>query len=255
MRSLHWEVRTINWTPADILSILDACCDAYTFPMLDNGYVYLAATRLSLYRSSADWAMVIEVFGFSPRAGLPDNAIQTFASVLYERDPPDRYVDRSSYQKYLARNPHNEFRAVHPIEDGPWQNEEEETVAENADGLILRGRGIPLPKASDYKEHGIELEKPPHVQVFELCRLLAATHRAEVLATETERGVSVLPEMKQILQLEEWRHPDLLNDERPSTSDTFRQLAEVLITGEVARYRPSPSPNTHWKHWPDGGTL
>jgi len=36
--------------PEEILSILDDCCDAFTFPMLDNGYVYLAATRLSLYR-------------------------------------------------------------------------------------------------------------------------------------------------------------------------------------------------------------
>jgi len=51
-----------------ILTILDACCHSATFPMLDNGYVYLAASRLSLHRSTTDWALVIEVFGFSPRA-------------------------------------------------------------------------------------------------------------------------------------------------------------------------------------------
>jgi hypothetical protein len=59
--------------------------------MLDNGYVYLAATRLSLYRSATDWAIVIEVFGFSPRAGLPDTHIYTFASRLHDRDPPEGY--------------------------------------------------------------------------------------------------------------------------------------------------------------------
>ena len=57
-------------TAGEILEVLDAACDSFAFPMLDNGYVYLAATRLSLFRSAADWAMVIEVFGFSPRAGL-----------------------------------------------------------------------------------------------------------------------------------------------------------------------------------------
>jgi hypothetical protein len=36
---------------ADILRVLDAGCESFTFPMLDNGYVYLAATRLSLFRS------------------------------------------------------------------------------------------------------------------------------------------------------------------------------------------------------------
>ena len=69
-----------------VLTVLDRCCDAFTFPMLDNGYVYLAATRLSLFRTAADWAMVIEVFGFSPRSGLPDTHIHTFASSLYDRD-------------------------------------------------------------------------------------------------------------------------------------------------------------------------
>ncbi len=50
----------------EILRILDDCGGAFTFPALDNGYVYLAGTRLSLHRSPEDWALVIEVFGFSP---------------------------------------------------------------------------------------------------------------------------------------------------------------------------------------------
>ncbi len=62
----------MSFDPAHILAILDACAESSTFPMLDNGYVYLSATRLSLHRSMANWAIVIEVFGFSPRAGLPD---------------------------------------------------------------------------------------------------------------------------------------------------------------------------------------
>ena len=109
----------------EILAILDRCCDAFKFPMLDNGYVYLAATRLSVYRSATDWAIVIEVFGFSPRAGLPDTHIQTFASRLYDRYPPERYVNREAYESYLANNPNNEYRSVFPIHEGPWQDADE----------------------------------------------------------------------------------------------------------------------------------
>jgi len=76
----------MHHTAQQILAILDQCCDAFTFPMLDNGYVYLAATRLALFRSPDDWAMTIEVFGFSPRAGLPDTHIHTFASSLHNRN-------------------------------------------------------------------------------------------------------------------------------------------------------------------------
>lgn len=78
--------------PERILPVLDSCCDAFTFPMLDNGYAYLAATRFSMYRTSENWAMVIEVFGFSPRAGLPDTHIHTFASRLRDRDDPSGYA-------------------------------------------------------------------------------------------------------------------------------------------------------------------
>jgi len=243
--------------PEEILSILDRCCDAYTFPMLDNGYVYLAATRLSLYRSTTDWAMAIEVFVFSPRAGLPDTAIQTFASQLHDRNPPEHYVHPRAYELYLVNNPHNEYRSVFPVLEGPWQDaEEKEFVAPGANVVVVRDQTIALPSVADYVRHGIELEQAPQVQVFELCRYLADITREQLLATSQEQRISVLPEMEQILQLEEWHHPNVVDDEeRPSGSETFQQLARVLATGDVGLYRPSQPPNTHWRNWPEGGRL
>jgi hypothetical protein len=242
--------------PKVILSILDQCCDAFTFPMLDNGYIYLAATRLALYRSRADWAMVIEVFGFSPRAGLPDTWIHTFASRLHDRNPPERYVNRETYERYLANNPHNDSRSVFPVQEGPWQDAEDvELVAQDAREVVVREQAIPLPSLDQYARHGIELEQPPRVQVFELCRFLADIARQQVLATPQEQRVSVRPDMEKILQLEEWHHPNLVEDERPSGSETFQQLARVLAMGDVKLYRPSQPPNTHWRNWPEGGRL
>jgi hypothetical protein len=239
-----------------ILAVLDECSDAYAFPMLDNGYLYLAGTRMSLYRSRADWAIVIEVFGFSPRAGLPDNHIHTFASRLFDRDPPERYVSREAYEKYLAKNPHNESRFIYPIDEGPWQDQEDsECVAEDASQVLVRGQAVPVPALDEYPRWGVVLERPPRVQVFELCRALAEMAREQVLATPGERRISVLPEMRQIMQLEEWHHPDVVVNDRPSASDTFQQLAEVLVTGDPTSFRPARPANTHWRHWPDGGRL
>lgn len=242
--------------PEFILSILDQCCEAYTFPMLDNGYVYLAATRLALFRSSDDWALVIEVFGFSPRAGLPDTHIATFASRLHNRDRPERYVSHEAYEAYLDNNPHNESRFVHPMQEGKWQDEEDsEFVALDAREVVVRGESVSVPSLEEYARAGIELEEAPRVQVFELCRSLAAVERDRVLATPDEQRVSVRPEMKKILQLDEWHHPDVCGDDRPSTSETFRQLAQVLATGDRDNYRPTQPPNTHWSNWPEGGRL
>jgi hypothetical protein len=239
-----------------ILEILDKCCDAFTFPMLDNGYVYLAATRLSLFRSSADWALVIEVFGFSPRAGLPDIAIQTFASRPHNRNGPEKYVNRQAYENYLAQHPHNEYRSIYPIDEGNWQDaESRELVSEKASEISVRGRRVKLPSRSELERQGIAVESP-QIHVFELCRYLAAIARHDVLATPNERRISVRPEMEQLLQLEEWNHPNVVdNSQRPSGSPTFQQLAKVLETGDGRHFSPTIEPNTHWRNWPEGGSL
>ena len=242
--------------PATILSILDRCCEEFSFPMLDNGYFYLAAARLSLFRSATDWALVFELFGFSPRVGTPDTHVQTFASRLHNRDKPKDYVDREAYQNYLANNPHNEYRSFYPVAEGAWQDEDNlQLVARDAKEVVVRKKAIPLPKRQEYGRHGIELGQRSRVRVFELCRYLADVARQRVLATPRERRVSVRPEMKQILRIDEWHHPDLVNDERPGDSETFRQLARVLATGDASHYRPSRAPNTHWRNWPEGGRL
>jgi hypothetical protein len=128
-------------------------------------------------------------------------------------------------------------------------------LAPKAKEIWVRDRGLALPSLDEYGRCGIRLQEPPKVQIFELCRWIADVARDQVMATPEERRISVPPEMKQILQLEEWHHPDLLNDERPGTSETFQQLAQILETGDVRLYRPSHPPNTHWRNWPEGGTL
>jgi len=246
----------MQFTAAHILAILDQCSDSFTFPMLDNGYVYLAANRLSLHRSVSSWAIVIEVFGFSPRAKLPNLHVYTFANQLRDRDAPQQYVSTKAYEQYLANNPYNESRFFFPVDEGDLQDaEDSELVAENITEIVVRGKHYPNPPWYEYTHYGIELDRAPRVQIFELCRFLAAVARDEVLATPEERRTSVLPDMVEILRLEEWHHPDIANDERPSSSQTFQQLADVLVSGDTTKYLPLQPSNTHWRNWPEGGTL
>lgn len=246
----------MNWHSKDILSILDKCCDSFTFPMLDNGYVYPAATRLSLYRSPQDWAMVIEVFGFSPRSGMPDIQLHTFASRLQRHKSAEDYVSRQAYETYLANNPHNESTFIFPIEQGDWLDAENtELLASGQHTVLVRGNAVQIPQLPAYAAHDITLQDPPTAQVFEFCRLLAALTRNSVLATAAERRTCVPPELTQIMLLEEWNHPDLVNGERPSANETFRSLAEVLVGSNVSAYRALDRPNTRWKNWPEGGKL
>lgn len=224
--------------------------------MLDNGYVYLAACRLSLHRSAVNWAMVLEVFGFSPRSGLPDTSISTFAQTLHNRDTLENYVSVEAYQRYLANNPHNECRTAFPLEEGSWQDAEDpEFLAHNARDFVLCGKSYCIPDRATYPTFDITLQEQGRVRTFEFCRWLAAVERDAVLATAAERHISLEPDLSQILLLEEWHHPDLSAGEVASDSETFRQLARVLATGDKSHYVPSTKPNSHWINWPVGGTL
>ena len=239
----------------DILATLDSCAAAFTFPMLDNGYVYLAATRLSVYSSDDDWAIAIEVFGFSPRAGIPDTSIYSFGSCISNRKESS-FVSETAYQNYLSLNPNNVMTSIYPILEGDWQDVEDlELVSPTASSIEVRGSRIELPSREQYAALGIDLTDSNDIHVFECCRYLAEKHRELVLATEIERRGAISSELNQLLLLDDWLHPNLVEEEVPSENETFRQLAELLASGDVSKYNPTVQGNTHWSNWPDGGSL
>lgn len=240
-----------------ILEILDDGVRNFEFPMLDNGYYYLAGTRLSLYRSASDWAMAFETFGFSPRAGRPDINVTTFGSNLTQRKSEADFVSAQAYQQYIQSYPYNVQSFYHPIDDDMWIDPENgEALDVNATKLVLRGKDVLLPSRNDYLTAGVILEDPSLPRVFEMCRALAFSQREKILATKAEREAQLPHGAEPLLILDEWHHPDVVDPSAlPSKSATFQQLAAVLASGDVSIYRPIDLPNTHWSNWPDGGTL
>lgn len=138
--------------------------------------------------------------------------------------------------------------------DSDWIDGEE--VARTAKEALIREQPVPLPSRQQFRDFGIHLENQDKVMVFELCRYLAATHREQLLATPDELRGNISPQVTQILQLDEWNHPNVVDVScRPGNSETFQQLAAVLVSGDIHKYQPIAPPNTHWRNWPDGGTL
>src|SRR6185436_7927465 len=145
-----------------ILDQLDRCAAAYTFPILDNAYVYPADTRMALFRDSERWAMIIEVLGFNSHMGGTggiDDALYCFGNCL-RRQP--------------GISPEDTLR---PVSDG-----DSGLLFEEPDGMVLRpeardlrirGRMVALPTCPEiYLQKGIVRESPPATQGFELLRAL-----------------------------------------------------------------------------------
>lgn len=243
------EVRVEN-----ILEVLDGCADDCTFPMLDNGYLYLAAARLSLHWAPGRWALVTEVFGFNPRAQEADLQVSVFGNCIVARKTRADFVADQAFESYLASAASHDSRFHHPLVGDGWEFDYT-AIPRGATHVLLRGTSIRLPFRGAYAAAGIALSSPDSIHGQELSRLLAATHRDAVLATREERRAQVDPSLAELLVLDDWHHPDTVRRELPSHTETFRQLARVLATGEVNHYQSREPPNTHWKNWPLAGAL
>jgi hypothetical protein len=229
----------------EILKRLDKCANDFEFPMLDNGYVYLADTRMSVYASQGNWAIIIEVLGYSPRAWKTDgfnNCLHCFGNFLACKNR----IDNANF--------------LFPISDGSsaplFAEHEPEMISPLATDVKIREILFPITNdLNAYRENGINLESPPAVHAFEFLRLLAATHQDLLLASENELRARLIGDISLILQLNEWHHPDLVSGEKPSENETFMLIAEIIDNLNPNMYRPSKLPNTHWSNWKDSGTL
>lgn len=229
----------------EIVEQFDDAARRFVFPMLDNGYVYPVEVRLTAYRDPTQWAVLIDVFGVSPRAGGVDachNCIHSFGNCLVGIPG----VSNDSFIYSVSDGPSG------PCLDDPY----DEVLSLSARDILVRGTAVPVPHDADrYASHGIELIDPPAVHLFELMRLIAAEHPGLVLATEDELSARLAPALPVFLQVDAWHHPDLAAQERPSESEAFVSLAEALESGTADRFRPGSPLNTHWSNWPAGGSL
>jgi hypothetical protein len=45
------------------------------------------------------------------------------------------------------------------------------------------------------------------------------------------------------------------DDNRPGSYETWQLLAKVIAMDDITLYKPTLPPNTHWKNWPDSGSM
>ncbi len=229
----------------EILSQLDQCNAEYTFPMLDNGYVYPAGTKLTVYRDEKRWVLIIEVIGFSYRGG-GHNGITNCLHV---------YGNCLSFQPGI-RNENFIYLTANASDCETFDNEEFFYLNPCCSHFNLRDEMLPVVHNRDvYLANNIIPEDNERINAFEFLRMLDKLYHVKLVATEDEIRNRIPADIPVILELHEWYHPDVVRGEIPSRNETFKQISKVLETGIVEFYKQTKMPNTHWSNWPDGGTL
>jgi len=227
---------------ADILAQLD---NKREFPFLDSAREFLGAVRLTCYCSPSDWALTIEQLVFVPTTNDPYRICESafvFGSCI--DGPPGRQNGDTVFPVDAIEG---EPIFVAPVGDG---------VRPTATALKIRGKRVPIDVRPEvFAARGIDLVFPPAVNGADLLRLLVLDYREQLLATAKERRRRIKLPLKQILQLDEWHHPDLMRGGWPSQTKCFQMLASVLVHCDPILYQPTEPPNTDWRSWPMSGML
>lgn len=229
-------------TIKNILAQLDNCAKEYTFPMMDNGYIYPVESRLRAYGDKKRWALLIEVIGYNTR-GVGHNGI---------------YNSLYIFGNCLSFDPgiENTISLTKDDKVKTFDKEYGEYLEPKASSFLLRGKKVPINhKPEFYSKKKIKLGKNPKIKVWQFLRGLMPEYRSEFLATEKEIRTRIPKDLPLLLSAEEWNHPDLANGEKPGQNETFKMIAKVLETGDSKKYKPKNKANTHWSNWPEAGTL
>lgn len=207
-----------------ILEQLDKSAQDFTFPDLSHGYQFAIDARTHAFADAERWALIVETVGYNPRAGDVLDVVHTFGNCLTSGAPGFENDDF-----------HGRIDNFEDVEDP----DEPETVRSGV--LVVRGHRVDMP-----------VEAGEHLAA--VFRRLVPAHRELLLADQSELRRRLPVDLPEVLPLDEWHQPDLF-ETKPSESEHYRLIAEVLASGDPGRYRPTAEPNTHWSNWPDSGSL
>lgn len=273
----------------EILDALDNCDknSNFNFPNLEHPYVYLADCRLNLFRDDeGHWVIATEILGYHTRGAgwavaLDISYLGNCLRQPEDTDPKYNYytvlpLDSDSFNDTI------DIEALQPKATS-W-NVRGVEVPLSHDKTDYEVEGITLK----------EIE-PGAIAGEEVLRFMVARNRPLFRATDNELYRWIPSTLKKILVLDEWHHksfhqtrspfenPQFLLrfdqnnpviaamileelkksehwnsvqwENRPSTYETWQQIARVLATGDTTIYNPSLPSNTHWRNWPEGGSM
>lgn len=229
----------------EILLQLDTEAENYVFPMLDNGYYYHGDQKLTILRDEKRWAILLEVLQYNNHKNNIDG-ITTIANVfgncltgLNDNDNFNFFASDNDVETFL----YDEINYI------PYLNDK-------ATSIKVRDTLISIQFDKEYYlGKGIELEFQNRITPWEFLRGLIPEQSNLFWLTRQEISNKIPLDLPEFMTLTNWHHPDLAAGEKPSEVETFKQLADVIVTGDKMLYNTKEINNTHWINWPEGGAL
>jgi hypothetical protein len=257
-----------SFSAKDVVDYLDRCIienPLWSFMDLQHPYTYTANSRLTLYADDTRWAIVFEKNGYENQNGTIMLELNFFGNCLQELErggADNRYTSNTRYLTLADGDDWDEIRL--DLADGVWPA---------ATSMRLRDRTVQLPATKQHYakwvpdiDENAAVGQPVGIPAGlgrpapeDLGRYVAFEYADLCRATDAEKRLSLPGDLAEIMTVDEWHHrhyyyyrngPDQeVMGDAPSSYETFPLLAEVLVTRDPSRFRPTLPPNNHWSNW------
>ena len=223
---------------------------------LEHGYCETAGSRIHLYADSTRYAIVFEKSGYQNRGGSVEIELDYVGNCIdypVETDPDRNTISNSSY--IILIDP-KEFARI-----ANKEGEEMETfelIGKNVKEIRVRDKLVPFDNDyRNYEKVGIKIredDNPKKLIGFgDLARYLNETNPALISATEQDIRKHIPKDLPKLMTISRFHFVSAYDKSKPpSTQETYKLIAKVLVTRDTANWKPTEKPNNHWTNWESG---
>jgi hypothetical protein len=225
-------------TAQEILNKLDD----EKFPILGSHYSlkqFHGDQKLTVYRNEHRWAMLIQILYF-------DDYFEEFngtllKTYLYSNSIPDFCETETFFD--LVQHDYDAFRI---------DSKNNTVLNPKLKEIKVRDQAINIQiDELHFSSKDIDIENIKSIKPWEFMRSILPENAHHFWLTPEEISWRIPNGLVEILNLQDWYHPNFLKWEKPSDSPSFIEIASVIATGDASNYCTKEQ-NTHWSNWPEG---
>jgi hypothetical protein len=250
---------SVKYTKSDILRDFDSnggMENPYKFILvLEDGYLNVSSNKIHLYADKDRWAVVFEKNGYNGHNYVIEKVLCYFGNCLINQDRAGLNGKYLSNMKIFYLSTQEDLKEVYgKISD----------VNPKAGTIKIRDKDLPIECDPEvYAKNNMPWRKydtgKKEIDLASLTRLLNVQYPEVFNSTEYELRTCLPKDLPEIMTIDEWYHVDCYNVPAysgkftlPSSVETFQLIADVLVTKDKSKFRPTKKSNSDWRNWKSG---
>ncbi|MFC4230764.1 DUF7003 family protein [Parasediminibacterium paludis] len=260
-----------SFTQKDILDNLEAAdLEKYHFFIdLEHPYFFTAGSRLTLYADEKRWAIVFEKSGYDNRGLRGEIDLFYFGNCLQNMQAQGDAIGITSNMQVVPLIDNEEMERI--------QGGNFELVSKNIKQVKVRDTLIDIEHdksvyiKKDITDTIYDHDNPEKlVDIPSLIRYLEEQHPELFRATDKELRTCLPKDLPMLMHIDSWHHEayNLYRNytsptqytykvlgKKPSEYETYKMIANILVSRDTTKWKPTLQPNNNWRNWREGGQM